>query len=106
MAMGQRHNGEGTVYKRPDGTWAAQLSYVDPITGQRQTPELLWAYQGGGHEQAQGGPSYRCRSPRQSSALSRSSYCTTGRAHPGVLLAACGEAWHAIPPCFPSLYRW
>jgi len=34
--MGKRHNGEGTVYKRADGSWAAQLSYLDPVTGQRK----------------------------------------------------------------------
>jgi hypothetical protein len=31
-----RANGEGTVTKRADGRWMARLSYLDPITGQRQ----------------------------------------------------------------------
>jgi hypothetical protein len=32
----RRSNGEGTVTKRADGRYMARLSYVDPITGQRQ----------------------------------------------------------------------
>ncbi len=32
----RRSNGEGTIYQRPNGTWAARLTYVDPDTGQRK----------------------------------------------------------------------
>lgn len=30
--MSKRHNGEGTVRQRPNGTWEARLSYIDPMT--------------------------------------------------------------------------
>lgn len=32
----KRANGEGTVYQRANGTWTAQVSFVDPSTGQRK----------------------------------------------------------------------
>lgn len=32
----RRANGEGTVYQRPNGTWSAQVSYIDPGTGTRK----------------------------------------------------------------------
>ena len=32
----RRGNGEGTITQRPGGTWQAQLSYIDPITGLRK----------------------------------------------------------------------
>ncbi|MFZ2539786.1 MAG: site-specific integrase, partial [Oscillospiraceae bacterium] len=32
----RKANGEGTVYQRPNGTWTAQVSYIDPGTGKRK----------------------------------------------------------------------
>lgn len=32
----KRSNGEGNVYQRPNGTWEARLSHLDPATGQRK----------------------------------------------------------------------
>jgi len=29
----RKGNGEGTVYRRPNGTWVGQISYIDPGTG-------------------------------------------------------------------------
>ena len=34
--MSKRSNGEGTVRQRPNGTWEARLSYIDPQTGKRR----------------------------------------------------------------------
>ncbi|MBU3751427.1 MAG: site-specific integrase [Mycobacterium sp.] len=34
--MSKRSNGEGTVRQRPNGTWEARLSYIDPMTGKRR----------------------------------------------------------------------
>jgi integrase len=34
--MSKRHNGEGTVRQRPNGTWEARLSYLDPLTDKRR----------------------------------------------------------------------
>jgi integrase len=34
--MPRRGNGEGTITLRADGRWMARLSYLDPITGQRE----------------------------------------------------------------------
>ena len=31
--MSKRNNGEGSLRQRPNGTWEARLSYIDPITG-------------------------------------------------------------------------
>lgn len=36
MPRTKRANGEGTVYRRPDGAWSGQLSYLDPDTGKRR----------------------------------------------------------------------
>lgn len=33
--MSRRHNGEGTERQRPNGTWEARLSYIDPLTDKR-----------------------------------------------------------------------
>lgn len=32
----KKANGEGTVYKRENGTWSAQISYTDPSTGTKK----------------------------------------------------------------------
>jgi len=36
MTRKRRSNGEGTLYQRPDGTWAGRLSHIDPDTGERK----------------------------------------------------------------------
>lgn len=33
MAKKKRANGEGSVWQRPNGTWVAQVSFTDPLTG-------------------------------------------------------------------------
>lgn len=41
----RRANGEGALYQRPDGTWQARLSYVDPLSGARKRVSLYAATQ-------------------------------------------------------------
>ena len=41
--MSKRSNGEGSVRKRPNGTWEARLSYIDPMTGERRRTSLYGA---------------------------------------------------------------
>ena len=33
--MSKRANGEGTTYRRANGTWEARLTFIDPMTGER-----------------------------------------------------------------------
>jgi hypothetical protein len=35
--MAKRAPGEGSIRQRPNGTWEARLSYVDPLTGRRRS---------------------------------------------------------------------
>ncbi|MGE5398087.1 MAG: tyrosine-type recombinase/integrase [Chitinophagales bacterium] len=36
MAVKKKANGEGSIWQRPNGTWVAQVSYIDPIDGKRK----------------------------------------------------------------------
>lgn len=41
--MSKRSNGEGSVRQRPNGTWEARLSYIDPMTGKRRSSSFYGA---------------------------------------------------------------
>ena len=41
--MSKRHNGEGNVRQRPNGTWEARLSYIDPLTDKRRRVSIYGA---------------------------------------------------------------
>jgi integrase len=38
--MAKRASGEGSIRQRPNGTWEARISYVDPVTGQRRSQSI------------------------------------------------------------------
>ena len=41
--MAKRSSGEGSIRQRPNGTWEARLSYIDPLCGQRKSVSLYAA---------------------------------------------------------------
>jgi integrase len=38
--MSKRASGEGSIRQRPNGTWEARITYVDPVTGQPRSQSL------------------------------------------------------------------